>query len=271
MLAKHPLNGLRFTNTTDLYLMQGPITVFDGGVYAGDARIEDLPPGGQRLMSYGIDLDTEVAPQSTDRPEELLSVRLLKGTAIITHKYARSVEYTVKNSGKRAKTVLIEYPIDPAWTLVSPKKPAEKTRDLYRFAVEAKPGEPAKLVVEQERTDRQQVLMTNLDQSAIQLYLSAKVVSDKVKAALTELVRRKHEIEQVVGSETTARTADRPGRRRSVPHPPEHGPARPHERSVQGLRQEAERPGDAGREASGPDRRVGRPTDPPAESRAKSF
>jgi hypothetical protein len=123
---------------------------------------------------------------------------LLKGTAIITHKYVQSVEYTVKNSGKRAKTVLVEYPIDPAWTLVSPKKPTEKTRNLYRFAVEAKPGEPAKLLVEQERTDRQQVLMTNLDQSAIEIYLSAKVVSGKVKAALTELVRRKHELEQVV-------------------------------------------------------------------------
>jgi len=99
VLATHPLSGLRFTNTSDLYLMQGPITVFDGGVYAGDARIADLPPGGQRLISYGIDLDTEVAPQSTGRPEELLSVRLLKGTAIVTHKYTQSVEYTVKNSG----------------------------------------------------------------------------------------------------------------------------------------------------------------------------
>jgi hypothetical protein len=198
VLATHPLYGLKFTNTTDLYLMQGPITVFDGGVYAGDAKIEDIPPGGQRLISYGIDLDTEVAPQSKGRPEELLSVRLLKGTAIIARKYALSTEYRVKNSGKKAKTVLIEYPIDPSWTLVSPKKPAEKTRDLYRFAVEAKPGEAAKLVVEQERTDRQQVLLTNLDQSAIDFYLSAKVVGKKVKAALAELVRQKQELQQVV-------------------------------------------------------------------------
>ncbi len=43
--AKHPLCGLQFTNTTGLHLMQGPITVFDGGSYAGDAKIEDLPPG----------------------------------------------------------------------------------------------------------------------------------------------------------------------------------------------------------------------------------
>ena len=85
--ARHPLYGLRFTNQTGLHLMQGPMTVFDGGVYAGDAKIEDVPPGSQRLISYGLDLDTEVAPQTKGRPEELLSVRLLKGTLIATRKF----------------------------------------------------------------------------------------------------------------------------------------------------------------------------------------
>ena len=195
--AKHPLYGLKFTNLTDLYLMQGPITVFDDGVYAGDAKIEDLPPGSQRLISYGLDLDTEVAPQSKGKPEELLSVRLLKGALIATRRYARATEYTVKNSGKKAKTVLIEYPIDATWTLVAPKEPAEKTRELYRFAVEAKPGEPVKLEVDEERTDRQQVALTNVDDGTVQIYLSAKAVSDKVKATLAEVVKRKHDLQQV--------------------------------------------------------------------------
>jgi hypothetical protein len=127
----------------------------------------------------------------------LLSVRLLKGTLIASRKYVRATEYTVKNSAKKAKTVLVEYPLDAAWTLVSPKEPAEKTRDLYRFAVEAKPGEPAKLEVSEERTDRQVAALSNLGDDAIQIYLIAKVVSDKVKAALGEVVKRKHELEQV--------------------------------------------------------------------------
>jgi len=57
---KFPLNGLRLTNTTGLHLMQGPITVFDGGTYAGDARIEDLQPKEERLISYALDLKIEV-------------------------------------------------------------------------------------------------------------------------------------------------------------------------------------------------------------------
>jgi hypothetical protein len=194
---KHPLHGLRFTNSTDLYLMQGPITVFDGGVYAGDAKIEDIPPGGERLISYGIDLDTEVAAQTKNQPEELLTVRLIKGTMLTSRKFTRSQEYTIKNAGKQAKTVLVEYPLDATWTLTAPAKPTETTRDLYRFAVDAKPGEPAKLVVDEERVDRQQVALNNLDDNAIQFFQSVKVVSEKVKTALAEIVKRKHELQQI--------------------------------------------------------------------------
>jgi hypothetical protein len=198
--SKHPLYGLRFTNTTDLYLMQGPITVFDGGVYAGDAKIEDVPPGAERLLSYGIDLETEVAPQIKTQPEEYLSVRLLKGVMLTDRKFVRSQEYTVKNSGKQAKAVLIEYPIDTAWKLISPEKPSEKTRDLYRFAVEAKPGEPAKLLVDEQRTERQEIALNNLDDNAIRFYQSVKVVSDRVKSALAEIVKRKNDLQQLVAT-----------------------------------------------------------------------
>lgn len=196
--AKHPLAGLQFTNTTDLHLMQGPITVFDSGAYAGDAKIEDLPPSAQRLISYSVDLDTEVAPQSKAQPEELLSVQLLKGTMIVTRKYVRGKEYTVKTSGKEPKKVLIEYPLDASWKLVKPEKPSEKTRDLYRFAVDAKPGVPVTMVVEEERTAPQQLTLSSIDDNWIQFYINAKVVSDKVKDALREIVKRKAELSQLL-------------------------------------------------------------------------
>ncbi|HEY7425169.1 MAG TPA: DUF4139 domain-containing protein, partial [Gemmataceae bacterium] len=60
--AKFPLLGLKFKNTSGLHLMQGPITVFEGSNYAGDARILDLQPGEERLISYAVDLGTEVNP-----------------------------------------------------------------------------------------------------------------------------------------------------------------------------------------------------------------
>ena len=92
---------------------------------------------------------------------------------------------------------MIEYPLDTSWKLIKPEKPAEKTRNLYRFAVDAKPGEPATLKVEEERTDSQRIAMNNLDNNAIQFYVQSKVVSDKVKDALKEIVKRKAELSQL--------------------------------------------------------------------------
>jgi hypothetical protein len=196
--AKHPLAGLRLKNTSHVHLMQGPITVFDDGTYGGDAQIMDLPPGGERLISYAMDLNVEVAPTTDPQKNELVSVRLVKGTLQINRKYTQTNKFTIKNSGDKTKTVLIEHPLNSYWTLVSPKMPDEKTRDMYRFAVEAEPGKPAELAIVEDRTERQTVALTNIDQNSIGLYINAKEVSDDVKTALREVVKQKQAIEQVV-------------------------------------------------------------------------
>jgi hypothetical protein len=197
---KHPLNGLRLKNTTDLHLMQGPITVFDGGAYAGDAKIEDLQPGTERLVSYALDLDVEVAPESKIDPENLRTATIYKGTLRTQHDQTRQQKYVVKNSAKAARDVLIEFPYDANWTLVAPKEPTEKTRDTYRFAVKAEPGKPAELVIDEKRTIHQEFAITNFDDSTLIFYINAPQVSEKVKAALQEVVRRKTEIQQIANN-----------------------------------------------------------------------
>ncbi|MGE0538342.1 MAG: hypothetical protein AB7O68_25490, partial [Pirellulales bacterium] len=197
--AKHPLSGFQFKNTTPLHLMQGPITVFDGGAYAGDAQIADVPPGSERLVSYALDLDTEVASEAKSQPEELTSLKITKGVVEMSRKHRRQVVYTVKNSGDNAKQVLVEYPHDANWSLVEPKEPAETTRDLYRFAVQAEPGKPAELAVREEMVVSQQVAVTGMDDNMIQFFVSNKSISESVKKALAEVVRRRqtlHNLQQ---------------------------------------------------------------------------
>ena len=73
--AKYPLLGLKLKNSTGINLMQGPITVFDAGTYAGDARILDLQPNDERLLTYAIDLGMEVEAKSKNPPARLTAVR----------------------------------------------------------------------------------------------------------------------------------------------------------------------------------------------------
>ena len=201
VLARHPLSGLRLKNTTGLHLMQGPLTVYDqagGGSYSGDARIEDMAPGTERLVSYAVDLDVEVAARGEGRAEEIVNVRLVKGALFAARKLARAKVFEVKNSGKNAVKVLLEHPLEGGWKLVAPEKPEEKTRDRYRFAVVTEPGQPVTLEVAEEMPIEETQVLTNLDDDTILFYSRAKATSPAVREALAEVVRRKREIEQLV-------------------------------------------------------------------------
>ncbi len=194
---KHPLNGLRLVNSTSLHLMQGPITVFDGGVYAGDAKIEDLAPGAERLVSYALDLATEVAVAPKSHPEQIVSMKIDRGTLHIQRKHVRENVYTVKNSGDKSKKVLIEQPVDD-WKLVTPQEPAEKTRDRYRFAVDVEAGKTSTLNVVEELVAQETLALASVNDTLIAHYLSQKTVSEEAKKALQEVAKRKQALAQVV-------------------------------------------------------------------------
>lgn len=190
--AKHPLNGLQLENTTGLHLMQGPITVFDGGTYAGDAQIDDVAPGAKRLISYAIDLATEVDPSSEGRPDTLESVRLAKGTLIATRRQRRARTYTVRAT--KPRRLLIEHPYASGWKLVEPAQATERARDVYRFALDVK--DKAKLTVVEERRVAETVRLASARDNTIEIWIRMPVVSENVKVALQQVLAKKTVLER---------------------------------------------------------------------------
>src|SRR3989440_8407674 len=102
--AKFPLLGLRFKNTSGLHLMQGPVTVFEGSNYAGDARVLDLQPNEERLVSYAVDLGTEVAPVPSSDNGRILAIKAVKGVVHTTDKNRQTKTYTIKNRNEQERT-----------------------------------------------------------------------------------------------------------------------------------------------------------------------
>ncbi len=202
VLAKHPLAGLRLVNSTTLNLMQGPVTVYDGGAYAGDGQIGNLAPGNERLISYAVDLDVEVAPRAEPLPEAIVSVRLVKGTLVVKRKLARRKLFEIKNSGSDGVNLLVECPREAGWQLVEPEKPAETTRDRYRFAVTAEPGTPVTLEMAEEQQTHQHLAISNTDDGTILFFTNAKETSPAVKESLQTVIARKREIERIVQERT---------------------------------------------------------------------
>ena len=138
--AKFPLLGLKLKNTSGQPLTQGPITVYDGGVFGGDTRILDLQPNEERLLSYALDQGSEVktATKQAPSPDMVFTI----GSNQLSAKYyiRQTKTYTIKNRSTHDRTVILEHPLRAEWKLTDPKKAIEQTRDLYRFQVAVAAG-----------------------------------------------------------------------------------------------------------------------------------
>jgi hypothetical protein len=203
---RYPLIAVKLKNASTLHLMQGPITVFDGGTYAGDAQITDMAPGAEQLITYALDLDTEVAPQQGATPVSLVSVKISKGVFFFTNKQQRERIYSIKNRGTRNRTVLIEYPAQADWTLASPKEPTERTRDIYRFAVPVTSGKTVSFSVVETRMVSQSIALTSLGSDQVAFYVQSTVVSQAVKTALQKLVGLQQKVSDTVSQRSRLET-----------------------------------------------------------------
>jgi hypothetical protein len=184
-LATNPLLGVRLKNTTGLHLMQGPVTVFDGSSYAGDALIRDLQPNEERLLSYAVDQAIEVKMEAEQAPETLVSVRIDKGILQRNVTFRETATYRIKSRADKERLLILEHPLrSPDWKLVTPAKEPAQTRSHYEFVVKVPANGSQSYPVVEERQALEQTALTNLNDETVALLLQSKAASAALKEAL---------------------------------------------------------------------------------------
>lgn len=186
VLQMNPLNGARLINSTDKHLLSGPITVLEGGAYAGDARIDNVPPGQNRLLSYGIDLQTRVDSTRNTTDTSILAGRISQGVLYLQRKHVFSQTYQAENKGDADKTLLVEHPVRQGWKLVDSPKPEEETEQLYRFKTALPAGKQASITVKQENVSQETVALLPIDVEQLLLYSRTGEISREVREALSK-------------------------------------------------------------------------------------
>ena len=194
VLAKHPLNGALITNTTGKDLLQGPITVFDGGAYAGDARIESLPPGGKRLLSFAIDIPLTVDPQSIQRTEHIVAAKIVDGALWLSQSRLATREYRLTSEADVSRTVVLEHQRLSAWELKDTPAPYESTPELHRFKVVVPPAKTVTFTVREMHVDHESLALLDLPDQVFVEYLASGAIPPKVKAALQQAAQLKAQV-----------------------------------------------------------------------------
>ena len=200
-------NGFRLKNDSDLRLSGGPITVYQGGIYGGDARLEGLAPRDSKLIAYGIDLDLVVGRGGDDNRTQLLQIVMQDGVLQRRVQGYLTQNYALKNKSAKAKTVLIQQPELNGWDLIDPKQRDEKSTEGDRFLVELKPGESRDTAIRWQRTYSQTVAIGDFDFANLDVYLRDAKIAPELKTKL-EIVAAKRarvaELERQIAAQNKA-------------------------------------------------------------------
>ena len=197
VLSTNPLNGVRLKNTTGKHLLQGPVTVLDNGGYAGDARIDDVPPGQQRFLSYGIDLDMHVDATKSARTGAVRTASINKGVLYLSNKFVSTQEYAVENKTSRDKVVIIEHPVRQGYKLVDTQAPIETTPTVYRFKGTAVANKITTLTIKEESLSGTSIAILSADVGQLLQYSRTGEIPKDVRDALAKAAQLRQGIVDV--------------------------------------------------------------------------
>lgn len=184
-----PFSGVLLKNTTNLTLEAGSMTVIDGNAYAGEALMERLKAKEQRLISFALDLGTNIRVRPKQEREPATIVKAVNGDLQIHYFQTEEKLYSISNLADRPKIVYVEFPIRSGWELSdNSPKPAYTTQSFYRFRVELGPMEEKELnvVLRSPRVDTFQIGSVNREQLA--LFVSRRYIDEATRRQLERLI-----------------------------------------------------------------------------------
>lgn len=190
---ENPLNSAELTNSTGKTLDGGPLSVYDGGVYAGEALVNTFKAGEKRLLSYAQDLGTRVTEDLQSGSQNLREVKANRGVLSIRYLTELTRIYQIANVDKKAKTLIIEHPIAENHTLLS-AKPAEQTATHYRFEVKLTGEAAQNLTVKEQRVDLEQQSISAYGDEFLESLRSTGGISPAAKQFFAELATIRKQI-----------------------------------------------------------------------------
>ena len=199
----NPRLGAELTNTSGMRLPAGPITVYDGGTYAGDALIQFWNENEKRFISYGEDLSV-TGTVMRDISRTMISVAVSQGVMTLNRSEEFITKYTFKNNSSLSKPLLIEHPKNPGTFLEAPEAD-EQTPLSYRFTVTLRPERELTVLVLETRPLMERISLLQLRPASFLSYASSQEIPPRVKEALQQAVNLRT---AVVDAENAAALAE---------------------------------------------------------------
>ena len=198
--ANRPMSGMLLKNTSSLTLDDGSLTVIDGDAYAGEALMERLKPGEERLISFALDLGTLVNINEDEARRPTFMLKVHDGVAAAYYYNVRKKTYTIVNQTDQTRVVYVEHPItsDDDWQLADETaKPDSKTAKHYRFRVSVPAHQKLEFPVVERSEKYDSFSLTDLTRAELDLFISRRYIDVQTQQVLEGLIDLKGQISNV--------------------------------------------------------------------------
>ncbi len=179
-----PLRAIWLTNATGLTLDGGTLTVIEANAFAGEGLIEPLKPSEKRLISYGSDLAVMVDARLDESSGRYTRVIAQNGVVIAEEENLQRWVYRIRNEDAAARTLVIEHPIRPAWTLTGDSAPSEKTATAARYRVPVAARAEGSLRVTERNVGETRFSIDRVDERLIATFGQRGVSVDELRRVL---------------------------------------------------------------------------------------
>lgn len=193
---KNPMACIELRNTTGLTLEGGPVTLFDGETYVGEAMLETLKPDDKRFVPYAVELSTVVSREGKDEQSPVFRAVVANGVLTTRFYLVNHTHYRVRNKGKVAQTLYLEHPRS-GWELFQTVEPAETTDSFWRFRIELQPGEEKVFPLSERSESSRSYAFDAATREQLAFFLSSRFIDDRLHEALQELLGLKAEVSKL--------------------------------------------------------------------------
>jgi uncharacterized coiled-coil protein SlyX len=200
-----PLRSVWLTNSSGATLDGGSFAVLEDQTFAGEGIIESLQAGEKRIVSYAADLALNVSATQAMEPQRVSRVKIADG--IMTH-YSEQRErkvYKMRNEDSQARTVLVEHPVRPGYTMRNAPTPAETTPQWVRFRIPVAAKQTAELAIDEARPISNTFQLSGLARDTLDLFIRQKSISPAIQEMLAKIVAQR---DKVTEAETTKNAHD---------------------------------------------------------------
>jgi hypothetical protein len=183
--------------------------------------METLKTGDKRLISYAVDLGTRITEAFGSKAALVREFHANRGILITKMAAEETRTYTIRNVDQKGKTLILEHPLRPQYTLHN-QKPAEKTATAYRFEIQLTAGATQEFAVSEERVYDQTYAVTNLTPDVLLEYVRNRSLSDAGRRQLQRIADQKSQVVETnrslsdIGGQINNLTTDEDRIRRNI-------------------------------------------------------